>query len=104
MHAYENQVYKQDTSQDPQHPTNPHFLSFYPLWVALGIALVCISICHIGQEGAAWQWGQAVLHREVHGCLQGLSILSQDLMVIFPLSAGSKDTDREAQELLCLSL
>lgn len=102
MHAYE--VYKQDTSQDPPHPTNTHFLIFYPLWIALGIVVVCINVHHIGQEGAAWQRGQAVLHREVHGCLQGLSILSQYLTVIFPLSAGSKDTDREAQELLCLSL
>lgn len=70
------------------------FLFFYPLQVALGKDLVCISICQIGQEGAAWQRGQAVFDGEVHSCLQGLSIPSQHLTVTFPLSAGRKETDR----------
>ena len=65
----------------------------YPLWVALGKDSVCTGICQIDQEGAAWQWGQAVFDREVHSCLQGLSIPSQHLTVTFPLSAGRKETD-----------
>lgn len=73
---------------------HPIFSFFYPLWVALGKDPVCISICQIDQEGAAWQWGQAVFDGEVHSCLQGLSILSQHCTVIFPLSAGRKETDR----------
>lgn len=85
----------------PTQPLGGCFLLSYPLWVALWTELVCISICQIDQDGAAWQQGQAVLHREVHSCLQGLSVPVQHLTIIFPLSTGKKDTDTGAQGLIC---
>lgn len=65
-------------------------LPLYPLCVALGTEVVCTSICQVDQVGAAWQRWQVVLHREAHGCLQGLSILGQQLSVEVALSIGQE--------------
>ena len=72
----------------------PYDCYFYPLGVALRTQLIRPDICQVGQEGAAWQRRQVVLHRDVHSRFQGLPVPRQQLTGTSAPSMGRKDRRR----------